>query len=148
MMKVFPRGYVAIASTLLCACAQTSNDAPPSLLNDPALAPGAPSNVYQLTAAERKYDCKKLTGVMQVRILQVRAQNQREDSSAAARGMQGVVRPIFGGTTAGENPDADLSRDLAMLEAYNTQLAAKKCKTFDLAAELKKTDPKDLPRPR
>ncbi len=148
MIKALRLGLVVVASAQICACAQTSKDAPPSLVNDPMLAPGAGSNVYQLSAAERKYNCKKLTGVMQVRILQVRAQKGRDSSSAFARGMQSVVRPVFGGTTAGENPDAEFAQDLALLEAYNTQLAAKKCRTFDLDAELNKTDPNDLPQPR
>ena len=65
----------------------------------------------------------------------------------AARGVQSVATPIFGGTTVGIDPDGQHQRDLAMLEAYNSQLARKNCKTFDLAAELRKTGPADMPQP-
>lgn len=136
---------VALASALACGCAQTNTDAPPSLLTDPPLTNDAAAFNYHLSADEQKYGCKKLTGIMQVRILQIRSDKSREKSTLAARGLQSVVRPVFGGTTAGQDPDGQYTRDRAMLEAYNAQLAAKKCKTFDLAAELKATGPNDLP---
>jgi hypothetical protein len=129
------------ASTLACACASTQGEQPPSLLND------ADMPAYQLSERERKYDCKKLTGAMQVRILQIRDYDQRNKPSLAARGVQGVTTPIWGGTKEGMNPDAQHRRDLAMLEAYNGLLAQKNCKTFDLAAELKKRGPTDMPTP-
>jgi hypothetical protein len=47
------------------------------------------------------------------------------------------VQPIVGGTAYGHDIAADLKRDRARLEALNAQLAAKKCATFDLDAELK-----------
>jgi pectin methylesterase-like acyl-CoA thioesterase len=92
-----------------------------------------------VTAEEQKYDCRKLTGQMQIRILQVRGYDSRKKSSMAARGMQSVTTPIFGGTKEGTDPDGQYRKDLAQLEAYNQQLAAKKCKTFDLQAELAST---------
>jgi hypothetical protein len=135
------------ASMLACACASPQGEAPPSPLNDLSPGAGADVSAYQLTEQERKYDCKKLTGAMQVRILQIRDYDERNRPSLAARGVQGVTTPIWGGTKEGMDPDGQHRRDLAMLEAYNGLLAQKNCKTFDLAAELKKRGPTDMPTP-
>jgi hypothetical protein len=54
--------------------------------------------------------------------------------------MQAVATPIFGGTKEGLDPDGQHRKDLAMLEAYNQQLASKNCKTFNLEAELNAKD--------
>jgi len=102
---------------------------------------------YVLGPDEAKLDCRKLTGRMQVRILQIRDHNERQVGSAAGQTIQSVATPVFGGTTYGANPDRDFARDRAILEAYNRQLAAKNCKTFDLAAELKPKPVKDTPTP-
>ncbi len=68
-------------------------------------------------------------------------------TSAAARGVQALTTPICGGTKEGVDPDAQYRKDLAMLEAYNRQLAFQKCKTFDLDAELSATGD-STPTPR
>jgi hypothetical protein len=146
-VRIWALGLVAAASMLACACASSPGEAPPSPLNDGSSGGEAGGAAYQLSERERKYDCKKLTGAMQVRILQVRDYNERNKPSLAARGMQGVTTPIWGGTKEGMDPDGQHRRDLAMLEAYNGLLAQKKCKTFDLAAELKKRGPTDMPTP-
>ena len=91
---------------------------------------------YQLTEEELKFDCKKLTGTMQIRILQMRGYDTQQEHDGRARGMQSLTTPIFGGTKEGIDPDGAVPQDRAMLEAYNRQLAIKKCKTFDLDAEL------------
>jgi hypothetical protein len=140
----------------LCGCASSQSDMPTTLLSDspppppattgaiPAARPGG----YQLTAEEQKYDCRKLTGQMQIRILQVRGYDSNKKASLAARGMQTVTTPIFGGTKEGLDPDGQYRKDLAMLEAYNAQLAAKKCPTFDLEAELAPNSADITPTPR
>src|SRR3990170_3609914 len=120
------------ASLLAGGCASSQGEPPPSLINDPS---GADASAYQMSEQERKYDCKKLTGAMQVRILQIRDYDQRSRPTLAARGMQTVTTPIWGGTKEGMDPDGQHRRDLAMLEAYNGLLAQKNCKTFDVAAE-------------
>jgi hypothetical protein len=76
---------------------------------------------------------------MQIRILQIRGYDSNKKASAAARGIQTWATPIWGGTKEGVDPDTQYRKDVAMLEAYNRQLAAKKCKTFDLDAELNTT---------
>ena len=70
------------------------------------------------------------------------------DALHAARGVQSVTTPIFGGTTVGIDPDGQYAKDLAMLQAYNDLLAQKQCKTFDLEAELNRSDTKATPTPR
>ena len=123
----------ALASAVVCGCAgapvdtqaRTSSAISRLPLTTAASSPApSPASGYQLSEEELKYDCKKLTGLMQIRILQMRGYDSNKKASAAARGMQ----------TA---DDADLRRhqgrrrsrrrstssDLAMLEAYNRQLA-------------------------
>jgi hypothetical protein len=151
MVRIRTFGLVLMAAALACGCASTPSEQPPSLISDAALNGSASSGgseaAYQLSPQELGYSCKKLTGVMQVRILQVRQYDATKNPSMAARGVQSIATPIFGGTTVGSDPEGQHRRDLAMLEAYNRQLAAKNCKTFDLAAELKTRDPYATPEP-
>jgi len=148
MLRIRTFSLLLIAGACLAGCAAGPGEAPPSLINDSMPASTAPAPAaYQLSPQELGYSCKKLTGVMQVRILQVRRYDPAENPTMAARSVQGVATPIFGGTTVGIDPAGQHQRDLAMLEAYNGQLARKNCKTFDIAAELKKTDPLDTPQP-
>jgi hypothetical protein len=148
MVRVRTFGLVSMAGALAGACAGAPGEQIPSLLTESPSSSQASESSYQLSPQELGYSCKKLTGVMQVRILQARNYNPSNDPSAAARGMQSVATPIFGGTTVGIDPAAQHRRDLTMLEAYNHQLAAKNCKTFDLAAELQKTAPDVTPAPQ
>lgn len=135
----------ALVSALVCGCAGGPVDTKPNLVSDvppPAsnIVTGAlPASGYQLSEDELKYDCRRLTGLMQIRILQVRGYDSNKQASAVARGMQSFATPIWGGTKEGVDPEGQHRKDLAMLEAYNQRLAEKKCKTFNLAAELATT---------
>lgn len=102
---------------------------------------------YQMSKEELAMDCKRITGKMQLRILQIRDYDPNAKSSEVSRSLQSVHAPIIGGSTFGVDPDARYRADRAMLEAYNRRLAEKKCRTFDLAAELKPKPPGDTPRP-
>ena len=142
-------------SALVCGCAGKQVDTPPNLVSDmPApqdsgVTTGAlQTSGYQLSEEELKFDCKKLTGLMQIRILQVRGYDSNKKASAAARGIQSLATPIFGGTKEGVDPDGQYRKDLAMLQAYNRQLGVKQCKTFDLDAELASTATDVTPSPR
>jgi hypothetical protein len=73
---------------------------------------------------------------MKIRILQIRDYHARAKTSELSRSLQSA-QANFGASATGSDPDGDYARDRAMLEAYNAQLAAKGCKTLDLAAELK-----------
>jgi len=146
MRRVRALIVAAAASAFLCACAGAPVDTKPNLVSD-APAPTAdmttgtvPAAGYQLSEEELKYDCRKLTGLIQIRILQMRGYDANKKASTAARNMQAVATPIFGGTREGLDPDGQHHKDLAMLEAYNQRLASKNCKTFNLQAELAAKD--------
>ena len=110
-------------------------------------AKGNGAGPYDLSKSELELDCRRLTGRMQVRILQVRDYTKREKSSAIARITQQGTTQILGGTQQGADPDGEHRRDIAMLYAYNRQLAAKKCPTFDLETELQPQPIERTPRP-
>ncbi len=138
MVRGGTSGLLLIAAALAGGCAGAPSEKLPSLIPDSTATADAGAT-YQLSPQELGYSCKKLKGVMQVRILQVRSYDPRNNASVAARGLQGAATPIFGGTTVGIDPARQHRQDLAMLKAYNRRLAEKKCKTFDLDAELKKS---------
>jgi hypothetical protein len=102
---------------------------------------------YTLTDEERALDCRKLTGRMQVRILQIRDYSERPGSTGISHAMQTVTTSVLGGTKEGTDPDGRYARDRAVLEAYNNQLAAKGCPTFNLVAELKPKSVMETPSP-
>lgn len=102
---------------------------------------------YVLASDEQALDCKKLTGRMQLRILQIRDASTRKGSSGLSQTVQKTTVPVFGGTSRGADPGNDLARDQAWLEAANKQLAAKNCATFDLEAEMQPRSFRDTPTP-
>lgn len=138
---------VAIVPVVAGGCAPNGADSLMPQIGQKAPDRHKPGQAYELTAAEKGLNCKQLTGRMQLRILQTRDTVQRNDSSALGRGMQSAAVPIFGGTAHGTDPDADFARDRAVLEAYNQQLAAKKCPAYDLDAELRPRPVRDTPTP-
>lgn len=91
---------------------------------------------YALTDEEKGLDCRRLTGRMKIRIIQIRDYHARAKTSELSRTLQ-AAQTNFGASATGSDPDGEYARDRAMLEAYNKQLAAKNCATLDLAAELK-----------
>lgn len=103
------------------------------------------SGVYQMSGEELDFDCKKLTGRVQIRILQLRSGPGRP-TSALSQTMQRTTKPIFGGTLYGTDAAGQERSDRAMLEAYNKRLREKNCKSFDLAAALASKDG-DTPDP-
>ncbi|MGZ5822796.1 MAG: hypothetical protein ACXWJ2_02510 [Hyphomicrobium sp.] len=149
MLRIGAFAFLLSTAALACGCAGAPAESPPLLVNDPPpLANDTAALLgYQLTDEEKKYDCKKLTGKMQVRILQMRGYDTHAKASTLARTAQAVTTPIFGGTKEGLDPDGQYRKDRAMLEAFNRELANKKCKTFDIDAELGKTDGTPQPIP-
>jgi hypothetical protein len=154
MVRFRAQIFAVVASVLACGCASKNVDTPPNLVSDipppsDGLTTGAlQGSGYQLSEEELKFDCKKLTGTMQIRILQMRGYDTNKKTSTVARSLQSLTTPIFGGTKEGVDPDGQYLKDRAMLEAYNRQLGVKQCKTFDLDAELaiKSTDVTPTPR--
>jgi hypothetical protein len=153
-MVRFRAQIFVVASVLACGCASTNVDRPPNLVSDiPPPSEGVTTGAlqgsgYQLSEEELKFDCNKLTGTMQIRILQMRGYDTNKKTSTIARSLQSLTTPIFGGTKEGVDPDGQYLKDRAMLEAYNRQLGSKQCKTFDLDTELaiKSTDVMPAPR--
>jgi hypothetical protein len=154
MVRFRAQIFAVVASVLACGCASKNVDTPPNLVSDipppsDGLTTGAlQGSGYQLSEEELKFDCKKLTGTMQIRILQMRGYDTNKKTSTVARSLQSLTTPIFGGTKEGVDPDGQYLKDRAMLEAYNRQLGVKQCKTFNLDAELaiKSTDVTPTPR--
>lgn len=110
-----------------------------------AMTASAAAGSYQLSADELELDCKKLSGRMQIRILEIRDFHERATATFAARALQSGATSVFGGPSAGTDPKGAYARDRAMLDAYNRQLIAKGCKSYDLDAELKPKHFKDGP---
>jgi hypothetical protein len=114
----------------------------------PAVAAGSHQpDEYTLSPQDLKLSCSKLTGRMQVRILQIRDYDQRKKPSATSRLAQQATSALYGSDRSVSDPEAEHRRDRAMLEVYNRQLAAKGCKSFDLEAELRPKPVRETPTP-
>ena len=139
---------LTLIAAALTGCASTQSTPTASILPASAsVASAAETGGYVMSADELDYDCKQLTGRMQVRILEVRDFNERAQSSGASRLLQSAVTGIVGGTSAGKDPVGTTAKDRAMLQAYNRQLQAKSCKSYDLDDELRPKDVKVTPVP-
>lgn len=152
-----PRSIAVLSAVVLAGCAGSSGGSAP-VLSLPvetssagaAGAAGIPatSSGYKLTDAEAGLDCPKLTGQMKVRIANMRAAYAERSGTKIGQSIQSVVVPVFGGTSRGVDPNADLQLDRAKLEAFNRRLAEKKCKTLDIDAELRGETPAPAPAPK
>lgn len=126
-----------------CAQGNLSSGTPLEAPLAPGASAGATGTVtksgYALSADEQALECKQLTGRMQIRILELRDYNERNRSTMLSRALQ-TGTATFGGPKAGLDPDGTYATDMARLEAYNQQLAAKGCKTYDLESQLQPQD--------
>lgn len=140
--RTFARNAMALAAGIAACLPVAAKDKTPSAKNKPSEVGAVDaSGTYRLSAEELAYDCKRLAGRMQVRLLEVRSYDPSKNGSALARTMQSATQPVVGmmlGNASGYSADPDKRHadDIAMLKAYNAQLAAKKCRTYDLEAEL------------
>lgn len=133
---MWPRS-ILYATGLLAAALASGCSGPGEAPVDAALVPADNATVpYELNDEEKALDCKKLTGRMQVRILQVRDFEARNNPSLLSHALQKAVVTAGSSATSGLDPGADHARDRAQLEAYNQRLAALNCKTFNLDDEL------------
>ena len=132
----------ALVSTVLADCA--SNGVEPPQANfvpaSDATASTTTEGNYTLSSDERDFDCKRLTGKVQIRILELRTFASRSRTSMLSRTLQSATTPIFGGTTSGINPTSDEARTLAQAEAYNRELDQKGCRSFDLVKAIASTE--------
>lgn len=85
---------------------------------------------------------------MQVRILGLRSEATRSQTTSFSRQLQSVGSST--GMTKGQalDPKSRQAQELAELQQMNEQLKKMGCKTFDLTAELQQTDYRVTPRPR
>lgn len=91
---------------------------------------------YVPSAKERGFNCRRLTGVLQIKILQYRSHASRAPTSTIATVTQSAVaKPMAGGQV---KPDSvgEHARDRAHLVALNELMIEKKCGRFDLATAL------------
>lgn len=144
---------VVLASALaLAACAAAMPGyEPPSkrnqhrLSNTETVTRGLkPDGTYTLSDDELKYDCKRLMGSTQIKILQLRHHALRPAPSAASRIMSSTsdsvdrgVDKVLGKSSGPSATADDYALQRAHLEALNRALASRNCGYFDLAAELK-----------
>ena len=139
------RHVTVIGLTLLAgACAQAMPGyVPPTAKTEKikALTPkggGFDANgTYHLTDQEKELDCKKLTGSIAIKIVQMRDAGNRVKPSAFATTAQKNIKAVYGGSGYGYDIETDLKNDRARLETLNATLAAKSCPTYDLDADLK-----------
>jgi hypothetical protein len=140
---MYARIFIPAALLALTACAAVPGYTPPPLGGEKknqfgqALESGDVRNGrYEMSAAEKAMDCKRLTGSMQITISRLKDTYGREEPSAAASAVQSWSGPLFGSTGKGADRGAVYARERAKLDAYNDELGAKNCKTLDVEAEL------------
>lgn len=132
---------VFVAAAIMAACASGAPDAT-TLSIAPAAGPGdAPfipttPNAAAVSEVEPELDCKKLTGRMQIRILETRTFATTSQTSGLSRTMHAAGKSVFGGTSAGIDPKGEHGRDYAALENYNRQLVSQDCRSFDIQQSL------------
>ena len=100
---------------------------------------------YTLSGEEKEYDCKRLTGKIQIRILELRTYASQRQATTLSRTLQAASTPVFGGASSGIDPKGEHARDLAQIDAYNRELAARDCRSFDLDAALASNDTPPAP---
>lgn len=141
--------WISVACLIMGGCATAlpggSPDAPKPL--PPDTRGSYDGKTYTLSDAELKLDCKKLTGRMQVRILQVRDYAERPKASGTGQLAFGAFAAVTGNAAYGSDPNRQFANDRAVLEAYNRQLAAKSCATFNLDDELRAQPAAVTPKP-
>ena len=103
-----------------------------------------PEGRYEMSAAEKAMDCKRLTGSIQITIARLRDPLIRQTPSAMSSAAQTLSSPLYGSSGKGSDRQAIVVRERAKLDAYNAELAAKGCKTVDIEAELQR--PPETPR--
>lgn len=138
---------LALAMTACAAAVPGYSPTPSKMRVEDDTSGSYAGGVYTLSADEKELDCPRLSGRMQVRILQIRDRGGGYGTTMASRGIQTAAGAVFGGTAYGTNVDTQRARDLAMLEAYNAELKARNCPAFNLAEELKPKPADVTPRP-
>jgi hypothetical protein len=135
---------VLAALLLLASCAAVPGYTPPPLEGShkskfgTALESGdvGTEGRYEMSAAEKAMDCKRLTGSIQIGITRLRDPLGRQEPSTVSATAQKLSSPLYGSSAKTADRQGVYTRERAKLEAYNEELAAKGCKTIDIEAEL------------
>jgi hypothetical protein len=135
---------VLVALLLLASCAAVPGYTPPPLEGShkskfgTALESGdvGTEGRYEMSAAEKAMDCKRLTGSIQIGITRLRDPLGRQEPSTVSATAQKLSSPLYGSSAKTADRQGVYTRERAKLEAYNEELAAKGCKTIDIEAEL------------
>jgi hypothetical protein len=161
MIRGISCGLLAALAIALSACAAaTPGYEPPTKVNqhrlkqtsNPEGTMGADGS-YTLSEEELKFDCKRLTGSTQIKILQLRHYSSRPTPSTASKWMGGISDTFGRGadTIMGKSSPppvaSDYARERAHLETLNATLKSKGCPTFDLDAELRPEKGSEMPTP-
>jgi hypothetical protein len=129
-----------VAGIAGCAAAMPGYEPPNSAhkLRAKASAPGSlgEDGRYALNKEEQEFNCKKITGIIHIGILQLREADKRHKPSAIAVNAQKMTGPLGHGSAYGMNPDDEQVQARARLVALNGRLAEKNCPVYDLDKEL------------
>jgi hypothetical protein len=149
-----PKTFAPVLSLILAACAAAVPGYVPegsshqSKFKVKAMESGTvAAGAYEPSADERKLDCRRLNGSIQIIVSRLRAADGTQESSFAAATVQRATSATVGGSTVGIDKAGELARERARAEAYNKLLAEKKCKQVDIAAELAKPSSSPAPPP-
>jgi len=133
---------IVLTAAALTGCASAMPGYSPSTAHNKlqahASAPGSmgQDGIYVLNKEEQEFNCRKLTGIIHIGILQLREAEKRHRPSAIAVNAQKMSAPIAHGSAYGMNPDEEQVQGRARLLALNKRLAEKNCPVYDLDAEL------------
>ncbi len=141
MSKSYALFSVLMFTALMAGCA-SGVTSPDALSIAPAAGPNdATANAANVvTEVEPEFDCKKLTGRIQIRILEMRSFATSSQSSGLSRSMHAAGQSMFGGSSVGIDPNGEHARDYALLEQYNRQLVSQDCRSFDIQKSIASQD--------
>ena len=115
---------------------QLAKDKAAAKADPPAANPVAADGTYTPTAKERGFSCRRLTGVLQIKIQQFRAEASRQPTSRVTTATgAAMAKPMAGGRVKPDT-ESEHARDRARLAALNELMIEKKCGRFDLATAL------------
>src|SRR3954451_13728369 len=102
--------------------------------------PSAAMAKKKAAASDDKLTCKQIVGRMQVRIMTIRDQGTRGQSSALSRGIQSGFAATFGNLDHGVDPEGEYAAEVKQLDDYNQRLVTMGCNSYDLQFELNQKD--------
>ncbi|MDX2306771.1 MAG: hypothetical protein NW216_00875 [Hyphomicrobium sp.] len=100
-----------------------------------------------VTEEERAFDCDRINGRMQVRILAMRGAEHKSGASDFSNSTRTVLGNVPGNAAA-SGAEARTGAERAKLDALNALLAEKGCPTYDLEKELAQRPSAAPPEPR